>query len=335
MITSKEKDELAKCWDTEDSSGLRYQPGGVANVEYFRDIQPILKRSCAACHSATGGKQPAGHLNLDADHEQIGIPNQGKWPGSYYRLAADSRAKFGHKPVIHNGTWRQTNASRYIRKFQSRRSLLVWKIHGQRLDGWTNNDFPTAHVPGDPDTLRFNGQPIPNTQRNRDRSDLDFRGKTMPPPEAVKAGKVQALSDEDRRTIVRWIDLGCPIDFDYDRANPNERGFGWMCDDKRPTLTLSEPARGENRSLSRILIGMDDYYSGLDVESFSVIADFDLDGVSAGENLAPRFKRLSDGVFELKVKQAVKPMATNRITVSVSDRQGNISKIERIFSVKQ
>ena len=187
---------------------MRYQPNGVVNVEYFRDVQPILKRSCIACHTAQGGKQPAGNLNLDADHEQVNLPNQGRWPGTYYRLATDASAKFGHKPVIHNGTWRQTNASRYIRKFQSRRSLLVWKIYGQRLDGWTNDDYPTARVPGDAGTLVLQGERILDTQRNRDRADLDFRGLQMPPPEAVKAGRVQPLSDEDRRTI----GLGCPID---------------------------------------------------------------------------------------------------------------------------
>ena len=45
--------------------------------------------------------------------------------------------------------------------------------------------------------------------------DRDYSGSIMPPPEAVKKGKVQPLSDEDRRTIVRWIDLGCPIDLDF------------------------------------------------------------------------------------------------------------------------
>ena len=334
LITNQEKDQSGKRWDADNSSGLRYLSSGVANVEYFRDVQPILKRSCAACHTAKDERQPAGNLNLDADHEQVNVPNQGKWPGTYYRLAADSRAKFGHKPVIHNGTWRQTNASRYIRKFQSRRSLLIWKIYGQRLDGWTNDDFPTARVAGDSNTLEWAGKPIPNTQRDRDRSDLDFRGKVMPPPEAVKAGKVKALSDEDRRTIVRWIDLGCPIDFDYDSENSNQRGYGWMCDDKRPTLTISEPQRGVNRSLHRILIGMDDYYSGLDVESFTVVADFDLNGISAGDNLSPRFKELSSGVVELKVKQEINSLTEGTITVSVMDRQGNLSRIQRTFSVK-
>ena len=32
--------------------------------------------------------------------------------------------------------------------FQSRRSLLVWKVFGARLDGWTNADHPTESTPG-------------------------------------------------------------------------------------------------------------------------------------------------------------------------------------------
>ena len=35
---------------------------------------------------------------------------------------------------------------------------------------------------------------------------------------------------------------------------------------------------------------MHDYDTGLDLESFRVTADFPLDGVPAGQNLAPRFK---------------------------------------------
>ncbi len=50
------------------------------------------------------------------------------------------------------------NASRYIRMFQSRRSLLVWKIFGERLDGWTNDDFPTETTPGDARTLGAEGE---------------------------------------------------------------------------------------------------------------------------------------------------------------------------------
>src|SRR5262249_54757997 len=171
-------------------------------------------------------------------------PNADDVPGTYYRLAMDYAGRFGHKPVA--GSWRNHNASRYVRMFQSRRSLLVWKIFGRRTDGWSNDDFPTATTPGNPQTLRLKGQAVPNTPANRNRADLDYTGSVMPPPEAVKEGKVKALTDEDWLTLVRWIDLGCPIDLDYDPAKPQVPGYGWMLDDQRPTLTLAAPKAGEN-----------------------------------------------------------------------------------------
>ena len=54
------------------------------------------------------------------------------------------------------------------------------------------------------------------------------------------------LTDEDRGAIVRWIDLGCPIDFNYDPAQPERRGFGFACDNQRPTLTLTYAHAGAN-----------------------------------------------------------------------------------------
>src|SRR5262249_22645127 len=120
---------------------------------------------------------------------------------------------------------------------------------------------------GDASTLQLGGKPIPNTSANRNRADLDYTGTAMPPPDAIKGTwkgpdgklvKVPPLCDEDRRTIVRWIDLGCPIDFDYDPRQPEKRGFGWMCDDNRPTLTLTYPRAGSNGPLTRILVGMHD-----------------------------------------------------------------------------
>src|SRR5581483_2930060 len=98
------------------------------------------------------GRQPPGNLVLD-DNQPTNISYVGNVPGTYFRLAADRQGKFGYKPII--GAWRQTNASRYIREFQSRRSLLVWKILGRRTDGWTNDDFPSEEVAGDPSTLTF------------------------------------------------------------------------------------------------------------------------------------------------------------------------------------
>jgi hypothetical protein len=330
LLTEKKNDQSGKTWDAKDETGLRFDKS-VKNVEYYRDVKPILDRSCVACHSGKLEK-PAGNLVLD-DEKLMDISYVGKVPGTYYRLAADPQAKFGCKPVIHNGSWRQTNASRYIRMFQSRRSLLTWKIHGRRTDGWTNDDFPTETEPGNANTLAQRGQPVPNTHANQNRADLDFTGTAMPPPEAVKEGKVPPLSDEDRRTIVRWIDLGCPIDFDFDAAHPAERGQGWLLDEQRPTLTLTSPRAGVNGPVTRLLLGMHDYDSGLDAASLEVRADFALDGIPSGENLAAKFKAKGGGVWELKLATPIETLPKGKLSVAVKDRQGNTTRIERTFSV--
>src|SRR5437867_4892300 len=127
----------------------------------------------------------------------------------------------------------------------------------------------------------------------------------MPPPEAVKSGKVQPLTDEDRRTLVRWIDLGCPIDLDFDPKAPDRRGQGWMGDGSRPTLALTSPRPGRNDRLTRLLVGMYDYDTGLDMSSFLVVADFPVDRIAAGENLAPRFRPTARGVWELKLEKLI------------------------------
>ena len=269
---------------------------GAKDVEYFRDIKPILDRSCAACHT---GDKPAGNLVLD-DNKTVKLPDADDVPGTYYQLAMDYAGRFGHKPVI--GSWRNHNASRYVRMFQSRRSLLTWKVHGARLDGWSNDDFPTETTPGDPKTLALKGEPVANTPANRNRADLDYTGSVMPPPEAVKSGKVKPLTDEDRRTISRWIDLGCPIDLD-----PK---FGWHLDDQRPTLAVTTLPNS-------IRVGMHDYGTGLDPASFAAAHD--------GKDITASFKPVGGGVWEAVL---AKPLA-GRLVISVKDKQGNVTRVEK------
>jgi hypothetical protein len=329
VVVAKQRDESKQKWDAADTTGLRFEKG-VKNVEYFRDVQPILKRSCVACHTGKDGKQPAAKLDLDADHEQVQIENTGKFPGTYVRLAMDQRAKFGIKPPAYD-SWGYPNASRYVRTFQARRSLLVWKLYGERLDGFSNDDHPSEFPPGSGKML-FKGQEV-DAKKFGGRYDLDYLPPQMPPPDAVKAGKVAALTDEDRRTIVRWIDLGCPIDLDYNAAQPDRRGLGWMLDDNRPTLTVTYPQPGANAQVSRILVGMHDYYTGLDLDSFRVVADFEVNGVKAGQNLAAIFRPKSQGVWELTLAAPITQLARGKLEVSVSDRQGNVTRIERTISV--
>ena len=337
LLTDRGRDQSKKQWDVKNEIGLRIHPSrsgeGAApvNVEYHRDIQPILQRSCIACHTAKDGKEPAGNLNLDADAEFVNVENVAKLPGTYTRLAADERAKFGHKPVGWD-SWGTMQASRYIRKFQARRSLLVWKIFGERLDGFDNDDHPSETKPG-AKTLSWKGAEV-DVQKHRARQDVDYLPPMMPPPDAVKAGKVAGLSDEDKRTILRWIDLGCPIDLDYDAKQPERRGYGWMVDDNRPTLTVTEPRAGAQPKVSRLLIGMHDYYTGIDAKTLSVTADFPLAGVKAGENLASKFQPRSQGVLELVLDRPVTDLKAGKLTVTVRDRQGNTARIDRTFSVR-
>jgi hypothetical protein len=318
-------------FDAAGATALRIVENGPANVEYHRDIAPILARSCAACHAASGGQVPAGNLDLAADAEQIQAENLGQFPGTYYRLALDERAKFGHKPVRYD-SWGYPQASRYVRKFQARRSLLVWKIFGERLDGFANDDHPSESKPGAGDIVH-KGEKL-DPEQHAARMDVDFTGSSMPPPDAVKAGKVQPLTEEDKRTIARWIDLGCPIDLDYDPAHPEHRGYGWMLDDNRPVLTLALPREYNAQPVDRILIGMDDYYTGLDLESFIVLADFELNGKRTTQNLAPQFTDLGDGRWELRLDPPLTNLKDARIAVSIRDQEGNTTSIERTFSVE-
>jgi hypothetical protein len=344
LLTTKAKDESGQKWDAKDETGLRYADG-IQNVEFFLDVKPIFERSCVACHTQKWEK-PAGKLVLD-DYSPTKAENPAglgftfTGPGTYVRLAADTAGKYGHRPLNRHG-WTDLSGSRYIRLMQSRRSLLIWKVFGRRLDGWRNDDFPHEAVPGDPTSLRQGGKPLPDTPHNRERSQVAYTGGIMPPPEAVAGTyvdpdgrriKVPPLTAEDRLTLVRWIDLGCPIDLHQGPSAPARPGNGWMLDDNRPTLALTLPGR-PGAPLTRILVGMHDYYTGLDMKSFRVVADFPLDGAAAGNNLASRFRMKTNGVWELRLATPVAGLAHGTLTVEVRDRQGNLARVERTLSMK-
>ena len=97
--------------------------------------------------------------------------------------------------------------------------------------------------------------------------------------------------------------------------------------------TVTEPRREPNRELRRILIGLHDYYRGLDAESLQVTVDFPIDDAQPGENLAKRFKPKSDGVLEFVLAKPITNLPRGVLTVSVKDKQGNIARIERTIEV--
>jgi hypothetical protein len=287
----------------------KYHVKRVLDVEYHRDIKPILKRSCVACHTRAN---PAGNLALDDDSIVDGFDN------TYHRLANDPEAKYGHKPVITAKAWRGTNASRYVRSFQSRRSLLAWKIFGERLDGWTNDSHPTENVPGDAATLP------PGVDANI--ADIDFTGTIMPP-----AGSgVPALTEDEKMMIVRWIDLGAPVD----SSNASLASFGWFNDEQSPTLAVSYPKAGNNlEPLQFIRLGAFDNYAGLDRSSLSVRANFRINDKPQETELAAELIESADHVWTIKLATPLTSLLGGVIKVSVKDMRGNEAVVLRSFNI--
>lgn len=137
----------------------------VKAFEYVRDVRPLLARACVGCHSTAAR---AGALVLDNTAlVATGLPRD------YATLAADPAALYGRKPLVGGPAWRDPNASAYVRKLQARRSLLMWKLHNRRLDGYGNGDRA---------------------------DDIDF----------ISAGCQAhlALTDAEKRTMAMWIDTG-------------------------------------------------------------------------------------------------------------------------------
>ena len=317
LLTTKAADESGRQWDEAGATGVRYEDGP-KNVEYFRDVRPIFQRSCVACHSQKLVK-PAANLVLDPEDDLYQSTSfRERFLRTHHEKAMSGlKSVQGRAPFMIN--------PRYLWDFQSRRSLLVWKIYGRRTDG-----LELAPIQGFAEDHKL-------------ATAIDYNGKPMPPREAIdgtannpdgKPVKVEPLSDEEKRTITRWIDLGCPIDWAYDAAKPMERGNGWLLDDQRPTLALAYPHAGKSDvPLQRILLGAFDYDTGIDPASLSVIADFEVDGVPPGEELAPRLKSKADSTWELVLDKPLTKLPNGELTVSVKDRQGNITQIKRTFSV--
>lgn len=287
-----------------DEPALRIEPASHVDVEFLRDIRPILQARCVSCHQ---GPSPPGNLDLGNLAPVQGLP------GDYFRLAADDGAQFGHPPVIPNRRWRQSNASRYLRPFQSRRSLLVWKLFGRRLDGWSNADHPTESIPGNAATLPPGAQP--------NEADIDYTGSVMPPPPALPLGA------DERLAFVRWIDLGAPID----TGNP---AFGWHLDDLKPTLEVSAPRAGVLRDVVDVIrVGFADANSGIAPGSLSIRADVVVAGRAAGTELADLALPAGDGIVEIALAPPLHSLPQAHLTVTVRDVQGNITRVGRRFSV--
>ena len=143
------------------------------------DPRPQLRRLPYA-EARAAGRQPG------PGRRQDGRPAQRRRRARHLLPAGDGLRRPVRPASRSIGSWRNANASRYVRMFQSRRSLLIWKVFGRRTDGWTNDDFPTETVPGDPQTLQHKGKPVAeHARRTATAPTSTYTGSIMPPPEAV------------------------------------------------------------------------------------------------------------------------------------------------------
>ncbi len=225
--------------------------------------------------------------------------------------------------MIPNKSWRQSNASRYVRRFQSRRSLLIWKIWGRTRDGVTNADHPTERIAGNASTLPAGSDP--------NEADLDFTGTIMPPPNS----NVPPLSEDDKMTFARWVDLGCPINSGQPGGADNG-DFGWFLDDLRPTLTISSPRQNASRQpITEIRVGVADAYTGINSASLSIKAEFPVNGAAAGTELISQGSFVERGVFAIPLRNPITSLPATHLTASVADIQGNRNTARLRFWVER
>ncbi len=270
------------------------------SVEYFRDVKPILESRCSGCHASNASD---GKLNLHADGANVSCAGT-SWPGTYYRLVIDTNQdgcpKFGLGTPAGSGDsyFLPPQQTRYLRSFQSRQSLLAWKVFGKRLDGRASSTR-TGDI------------------------DYDAAADSVHP----NLASLRGLTWDEKLTIARWIDLGAPIDL----GSP----WGWFEDDLRPTLWVS-PSVGEGRAgaVSTIHVGAYDLESGLVPESLSVTFDVAIGGSPAGTNLAAGVAARDGGVVEVSLPASVDLAALGAtLTVHVADHAGHVTTVVRSFGL--
>ncbi len=186
--------------------------------------------------------------------------------------------------------------SKYIRVPQARQSLLVWIAWGERLDGRTNAD--------------------------RD-NDVDY--PTSHP--------VLNLSDDEKRRISRWVDLGGAIDF------PVTEGFGYSEDYHLPTVHIASPAAGNNAADSKLVIGFNDVHSGLNEQtiklSYYAVPQVSADAVANTQIISFSPAALdNNNTMNMELPAGVKNGNEYILQVEISDNAGNTGIASQRFYIQ-
>lgn len=255
--------------------GVKFHPKGVLDVEFRRDVFPILKNKCVNCHTTSNSPNLSGN------------------PDKVYQEITYNKRSDGKRFVT-------PQISKYIRSPQARQSQLVWVAWNERLDGRTNDtrnndvDYPVAHP-------------------------------------------IMSLTDIEKRTISRWVDMGGPIDF------PQTDGFGYTDDSQLPIIHLSSPFFGENKRDIDVIFGLHDVKTGIDEKSIKIGFAF----VNTIHNklviqevaipqfiLKPKKQIGRQSIYSLPLPERylIKP-GGYVITVEVKDNVGNKNIITRRFTL--
>jgi len=135
------------------------------------------------------------------------------------------------------------------------------------------------------------------------------------------------MTNEEKLTLARWIDLGAPIDL----GSP----WGFLEDDLRPTLVVrpSLTAARVASSFNALEIAAFDVESGVVPGSLTVTCNLKLGAIPAGGNLAAgKVLDPQGGVLRLVLPRRVQVGERAVFTVSVRDAAGQTSRIVRTYA---
>ena len=107
-----------------------------------------------------------------------------------------------------------------------------------------------------------------------------------------------------------------PAQTDYDIVYVRAPRYGDEKNTRWPEV--KDPIRMEPGA-DLMLLRNDGGEEGLVEESFTVVADFEIDRAAAGENLAAKFEKTSPGVWAWTLATPISILKTGQLTVSVDE----------------
>jgi len=306
--------------DNQGNPILTILPQGAVDVEFSRDIYPVLKDKCASCH-ATSGDGPPGPgdpdpqakfsmfdstlFDGDSDHTNDSFQSIVR---AWYALAKDNTQKHAAGTIPGSSVYWEPQMSRYVRALQARASLLTWQIYNERLDGRTNGDLPDSG------------------------SDADLNFDTN-----VGCTADTVLTNQEKGKITRWIDLGAIIDFKTHTVGSTQ----YVRDEQRYTDDNHIPVLHvdlyQESGVAKLKVGAYDMESGINltpstaVFSGAITASFNLDSRLTFDNTE------HVGVVNITELTAANINSISEsnpleLTVTLYDNVGNLERVTQYIT---